>query len=688
MKISINNQPFEVDGNRPLIDGLRAAGYSVPTMCHVEGYEHQPSCMVCMVKDVATGQMIPSCSTMPREGMQIETDTAEVSDMRRSALELLLSDHRADCEAPCSLVCKRGIDVAELVRLHDMGAVDQARTLMEGKTCEGCAAPCEKACRRGTIDKAVSIREITALYQSSSGSKEEKPRPILFNSRLGRFTEQEKKRLQETYMQPSRCLHCACDGKAKCKLRDLATQAGIKAPRYGNHSSLPANNRIKVAGRLVYEPAKCIRCGLCVYNTEDGFTFEGRGYDMRVIIPEESKSRMSEALAKLCPTGALVLKLLLPFLFVLLNGCRSIPEDVEQSQHQAWVSFRGNASLSGYTDCDLPEHPALLWEHRHDVRTVASPLVYDGTAFICDKHGQMLGFNEQGEEVLNINLQSDVEASFVISDSTIYIGQIDGQIRAISLADGKEQWKYPTEGQIKASPTITNINERDYLLVGSYDNNMYTLEASTGKFVGCVPTGYYINGAASLWHQYALFGGCDAWLRMVNAMTGEAVDSLQLEAYLPASPAIMGDYAYIADYNGNVYVAYLSDGCIRSHRKLLTAPSDGDNMLSMPAVTSDALYVLSEGRYLLCIDIAKGNVKWKQMLRGEVGESSPQVCNDRVIVCTKTGVVSIHDADTGKKLWEYETGEQIISSPAVIDSRFYILTARGTLLCFGEKQGS
>lgn len=685
MKISINNQPYEVDNQRPLIDGLRAAGFSVPTMCHVEGYKHQASCMVCLVKDVNTGQMIPSCSTMPREGMRIETDSDEVNEMRRSALELLLSDHRADCEAPCTLVCKRGIDVAQLIRYHDMGAVDQAKALMKDKTCEGCSAPCEKACRRGTIDRSVSIREITTLYQSSSGITENVPRPKLFNNLLGRFTEQEKKQLQETYTQPSRCLHCACDGKAECKLRDLATQAGIKTPRYGNHSSLPANQRINVTGRLVYEPAKCIRCGLCVYNTEDGFTFEGRGYDMRVVIPEESKSRMSEMLAKLCPTGALVLKLLLPLL-ILLCGCRSFPGDVEQDQHQAWGSFRGNASLSGYTDCDLPEHPTLLWEHRHDVRTMASPLVYDGTVFICDKHGQMLGFDEQGETVFKINLESDVEASFVINDSSIYIGQIDGEIRALSLTDGKERWKYPTEGQIKASPTITTINDHDYLLVGSYDNNMYTLEASTGKFVGCAPTGYYINGAASLWHQYALFGGCDAWLRMVNAKTGEAVDSLQLDAYLPASPAIMDDNAYIADYQGNIYVVHLADGRFRSHSKLLTAPTDGDNMLSMPAVTGDAVYVLAEGRYLLSIDTAKGNIRWKQMLRGELGESSPQVCNDRVIVCTKTGVVSIHDTATGKKLWEYETGEQIISSPAVVDSRFYILTARGTLLCFGEKQ--
>ena len=473
MKININNRPYEVDGQRPLIDALRAAGYTVPTMCHAEGYEHHPSCMVCMVKDVDTGQMIPSCSTLPREGMRIETDTDEVNDLRRTALELLLSDHRADCEAPCTLVCKRGIDVAELIRLHDMGATTQARALMDGKTCEGCSAPCERACRRGTVDKAVNIREIASLYQSTSADTSESRRTIGFNSRLGRFTDLEKKRLQATYTQPSHCLHCACAGKQECKLRSLATAAGIKSPRYGNSSALAAKVEVAVTDHLVFEPAKCIRCGLCFYNTHDGFTFEGRGFGMRVVIRERSKPSITDEIARLlariCPTGALTLKLLLPFLFLLV-GCRSLPGDVEKD-HQAWRSFRGNSSLSGYTDCDLPEYPTLLWEHRHDVRTVASPLVYDGTVFICDKHGRMLGFDEQGGVVFDTNLESDVEASFVISDSTIYIGQINGEVRALSLSDGKERWKYPTEGQIKASPTITTINDQDYLLVGSYDNN-------------------------------------------------------------------------------------------------------------------------------------------------------------------------------------------------------------------------
>lgn len=229
MRISVNHNTLEVSWLRPLIEELREVGIEVPSMCYAEGYEHHPSCMVCMVKDVKTEQMIPSCSTMPYEGMEIETDSDEVKELRRLSLELLLSDHRADCEAPCTMVCQRGIDVAGVIRLYDMGKMDEARKLLCNVSCDDCKAPCEKACRRVTVDEGVKIREILnevlpsgkgtvpvasqapELWKGAGGS-------VPFNSRLGRFSDREKQRMKETYTQPSRCLHCACDGRADCRL--------------------------------------------------------------------------------------------------------------------------------------------------------------------------------------------------------------------------------------------------------------------------------------------------------------------------------------------------------------------------------------------------------------------------------------------------------------------------------------
>ena len=130
----------------------------------------------------------------------------------------------------------------------------------------------------------------------------------VFFSRVGIFNQKEKDYLRETTTAPSRCLHCACEGREACRLRRYSTDYGIKRSRYGLNSKLPVKLRIEVGERLRFEPAKCIRCGLCVYNTENGFTFLRRGFDMQVTIPEQNKINTYEELAAICPTGALYLQ--------------------------------------------------------------------------------------------------------------------------------------------------------------------------------------------------------------------------------------------------------------------------------------------------------------------------------------------------------------------------------------------
>jgi len=280
MKITINNISVEVLAGETLIETARRIGYDIPSLCYAKGAGHKSSCMVCAVKNCTTGQVIPSCTTIPTEGMVIDTEGEEVNQVRTLSLELLLSDHRADCEAPCSMVCSKGLDVEKVLDLYDNGLLREARALL-AKTfhlpetaCDECKAPCEKACRRGTIDKAVSIRTILkeiATQPEESLAKDidnSKPDKKLYLSRLGRFRNKEKEYLKKTVDTPSRCLHCACAGKKGCKLRHYATGQGIKRPRYDATSALPVMERTHIREDIWFEQAKCIRCGLCVYNTK------------------------------------------------------------------------------------------------------------------------------------------------------------------------------------------------------------------------------------------------------------------------------------------------------------------------------------------------------------------------------------------------------------------------------------
>ena len=66
---------------------------------------------------------------------------------------------------------------------------------------------------------------------------------------------------------------------------------------------------------MLYEPGKCIDCGLCIQIVEAakeplGLTFIGRGFDVRVGVPfdrslEEALGRVAAECIAACPTAAL-----------------------------------------------------------------------------------------------------------------------------------------------------------------------------------------------------------------------------------------------------------------------------------------------------------------------------------------------------------------------------------------------
>ena len=349
-----------------------------------------------------------------------------------------------------------------------------------------------------------------------------------------------------------------------------------------------------------------------------------------------------------------------------------------------WNVFRGDSSLSGYTDQDLPSKPRLLWSFTTGPRTEGSPIFKDGVTYWFDRSGKMYGVDPDGVQVFEKDFDTIIEATPLINGDVLYIGTTSGSLLAMSLPDGDILWEYETEGQISASPNLASFAGKAAVVVGSYDNWMYCIDAEDGTLLSRYESGYYLNGAAACWRQEVLFGGCDQWLRMIDCTTGTAVDSLKLDAYIPSSPAISGNTAYVGDYSGNLYAVSLQDGKMGKWSKLKEATEESSDYVSVPAVDSKAVYAFSSDRQLSSYSRKDGSLNWSVLLKGNPGQSSPLVCRDKVIACTKNGIVCIFDKSDGSLLWEYDAGEDIIASPAVIKDRFMILTAKGTLLCFGK----
>lgn len=166
IELTINDKKISVTPGTTILKAAEALGITIPTLCHAGGLPPKASCMICAVREMKSGKIIPSCESLVEAGMEIETNSPGVIETRKNALELLLSEHKGECEAPCLRSCPLNPDIPEMLALVREGNLVNAEKLIRnelpfaGVLCGLCSAPCEKGCRRKRIDQCVAIKDI------------------------------------------------------------------------------------------------------------------------------------------------------------------------------------------------------------------------------------------------------------------------------------------------------------------------------------------------------------------------------------------------------------------------------------------------------------------------------------------------------------------------------------------------
>jgi len=166
----IDNKKITAENGDTILQAAQRNGIEIPTLCYSSLTTKNTSCFVCVVKDTKTGRFIPSCSMEVSDGMTLESDSPDVRDMRKTALELILSEHTGDCEAPCTIACPAHANVEEYVRAGKNGnhleglKIIKERIPLPMSIGRVCPRFCEKECRRNTVDgEPVAINDFKRL---------------------------------------------------------------------------------------------------------------------------------------------------------------------------------------------------------------------------------------------------------------------------------------------------------------------------------------------------------------------------------------------------------------------------------------------------------------------------------------------------------------------------------------------
>ena len=121
IKLTIDNKPLVVKKGTTILKAAASIGIDIPTLCYMKledmNIENKPGgCRVCVVEVEGRRNLAPACATEVAEGMEVSTHSMRAVNARRTVMELILSDHPADC-----LICAKSGNCELQDMAHHLG---------------------------------------------------------------------------------------------------------------------------------------------------------------------------------------------------------------------------------------------------------------------------------------------------------------------------------------------------------------------------------------------------------------------------------------------------------------------------------------------------------------------------------------------------------------------------------------
>ena len=105
INLTINGKAATAAEGTTVLDAARGAGVEIPTLCHDPRLKPYGGCRLCLVEIEGVPRPVTACTTPAAEGMAVTTESDKLYGLRKTVIELLLSDHPNDC-----MVCERAGD--------------------------------------------------------------------------------------------------------------------------------------------------------------------------------------------------------------------------------------------------------------------------------------------------------------------------------------------------------------------------------------------------------------------------------------------------------------------------------------------------------------------------------------------------------------------------------------------------
>ena len=308
----------------------------------------------------------------------------------------------------------------------------------------------------------------------------------------------------------------------------------------------------------------------------------------------------------------------------------------------------------------------------------ASPVVRDNVLFVGSHEGTFYALSTGDGSIRWKRALGSVSSRPLLHLGSLFVGTDDGVIVCLDSLQGKQKWRYKTNGAILQTPVIVG----DTLLLSNETDYVYALDRNTGKvrwkYHQEPPKEFTLRGHAGVAvggdMVFAGFAngslaalriatGTVAWITSLGASASRFVD-------VDSTPIVMGNRIYAASSGGGLYALQTETGDILWRAPVLHVGGI--------VVEETRIFAASANTGIYALD-SQGTILWQQSTFGG-GEPAPPILVGEYLVYTLSeDGVFVSDKNSGRLHQFFNPGTGISSPPLYHGGNFYLLSNAGIL---------
>lgn len=355
-----------------------------------------------------------------------------------------------------------------------------------------------------------------------------------------------------------------------------------------------------------------------------------------------------------------------------------------------WPFARGGSESTGATDITLPDEPQVVWTYEAGETSLeATPVVAKGVAYLGDFDGTMHAVRvADGSTVWKKPVSENGYSSpAAVDGDSLYAPDMNGVVKCLATANGAERWSYDSESEIYGGPLVHKLKSGESLvLIPTEAGTLYALDATTGKEKWSFTIDAPLRCTPTVVAGHALLAGCDGKLHTLDLATGVETGSCGVGDPTGNTAAVVGSVAYFGTEGGSFLAVDAADPAKPVVKWTYKDQHARQGVRTAAAVSKNAIIYVNQSKVVFALQPDSGDALWNWRARSGVDASPLMLGDGKTLVITSRGQAVLLSPTKGDPTWEENFGGSFLASPAATDGLVLLPNTDGRLYALGKKE--